>query len=525
MTTRMRRRARSLPAVLAAAAALAVACGSSSGGSSPPAPPSEVTFAPAPLAPGGKPVPFLFGSSTAGFQVESGDTHTDWAHWVATSGKIAGGDSPDVGGPDALAHIDDDVAALVASGQNAYRFSIEWGRVYPTLSAFMNDTPDPAGVAVYTTLLQKLSAAHIKPLVTLVHFSLPDWLSDGTIATQDQPQGWERPETAGYFAEWCTRAARRWGNLVDWWVTINEPLPYVLGGYIQGSFPPGLVGGVTSAGMARAFAVVKAEARAHAKCFDALHAADTVDADGDGRAAWVSVAKHQRTFHPRDASSADDAAAAAHLEYLWNRWFLNAIVEGRWDDKLDGDTVPSDVTSDPTLAHRADYVGVNYYSDTLVSASVGLKLPSPINAAVFQANMPTPRPKTDFGWDIYPEGLGTVLDEAAGYGLPLVVTENGIADAADANRARFVLEHLYQLGWAIARGDRVVGYFHWALVDNFEWASGFCPHFGLYAYDKTTGARTAKKSVATYTSIIRSGRVTTAEIDAAPAYAAPRECP
>lgn len=462
----------------------------------------------------------MWGSSTAGFQVEKDDSNTDWSKWVA-AGKIASGDTPDVGGPDSLDHIDDDVANLAASGQTAYRFSIEWARVYPTLDAFMTDTPDPQGVAVYTTLLQKLHALHIKPLVTLAHFALPDWVSDGTPATASQPQGWERPTTQQYFATWCSRAAARWGSLVDWWVTINEPLPYVLGGYVQGSFPPGGVLELT-----RALAVVKAEARAHAACFDAIHAADKVDADGDGQAAWVSVAKHQRTFHPYDPTSADDQAAATHVEYLWNRWFLNAIVRGDWDDNFDGSyTEPGDTKGDPTLAHRADYLGINYYSDTLISASVGLKLPAPVSAAVYQANLPTSRPKTDFGWDVYPEGLGTVLDEAQGYGLPIVVTENGIADARDVNRPRFLLEHLFQLGWAMERGDRVVGYFHWALVDNFEWSNGYCPHFGLYAVDKTTGARTPRQSVSVYRSVITSGKLTSAQVSAAPAYVKPQECP
>ncbi|HEY8041924.1 MAG TPA: family 1 glycosylhydrolase [Polyangiaceae bacterium] len=496
---------------LLAAVLVAAACKSSSGpSSSPPPPPAEVAF----------PAGFLWGSSTAGFQVEKGDSHADWSHWAATPGKIKNGDDPDVGGPDALAHLDDDIAALTASGQNAYRFSIEWGRVYPTRADFDADTPDPQGLAAYDTLLQKLRAAHVSPLVTLVHFSLPDWLSDGVPATSSQPQGWERPETLDYFAQWCTRAAKRWGGAVDWWATINEPLPYVLGGYVQGSFPPGVYLAVD-----RALAVVKAEARAHAKCFDAIHAADTVDADGDGKAAWVSVAKHQRTFHPYDDTDPDDAAAAQRVDYIWNQWFLNAIVKGDWDDNLDGTySDPGDVRGDPTLVGRADFIGVNYYSDTLVSAHRGVVLPI-IDAAVYPDHLPTARPKTDFAWDIYPEGFGAVLDETASYGLPMVVTENGLADAADANRGRFLLEHLYQLGWAVQRGDPVLGYFHWALVDNFEWANGYCPHFGLFSYDRTTGARSAKGSVSTYHSIISAGRITRDDVDGAPAYVAPRECP
>lgn len=316
------------PWTLLAVLGIAGACHSSASAG----PPSEVDFPPG----------FKWGSSTAGFQVEAGDVNTDWSHWVA-SGKIPSGDSPDVGGPDALDHIDDDIAALVSSGQNTYRFSIEWGRVYPTQADFDSDTPDPQGLAAYDMLLQKLAAAHITPVVTLVHFSLPAWLSDGTPATTADPQGWERPATIDAFTTWCTRAATRWGPLVDWWVTINEPLPYVLGGFVQGSFPPGDLLNVS-----RAIAVVQTEARAHARCYDAIHAADTVDADGDGQAAQVSVAKHQRTFHPLDPTDPDDTAAAQRVDYIWNQWFLNAIVKGNWDADFDAAyTSPGDVQGNP----------------------------------------------------------------------------------------------------------------------------------------------------------------------------------
>ena len=210
------------------------------------------------------------------------------------------------------------------------------------------------------------------------------------------------------------------------------------------------------------------------------------------------------------------------MKYVYNEWFLNAIVRGDWDDDLDGSLTssPNDVKGDPTLAGRADYLGINYYSDTLVSASRGVIVPI-VDAAVYESSLPTTRPKTDFGWDIYPEGMGTVLDEMKPYGLPVLVTENGLADKGDVNRARFIAEHLYQIGWAIQRGVDVRGYFHWALVDNFEWANGFCPHFGLASYDPTTKARTLRTSAQTYASIIQGGAVKKADIDAMPPYGAP----
>jgi len=471
-----------------------------------PPPPASVSF----------PAKFLWGTATAGFQVEKGDDSTDWAAWVATAGKIANGDNPDVGGPDALGHIAADVADMVATGQTAYRFSLEWARLYPTLDSFTSDTPDPTAVAAYGSLLTALVNAHITPLVTLSHYTLPQYVDDITMPAQ--PQGWEIPSTTKMFVEFCSRMAARWGGQVDYWITVNEPMVLAVGGYLQGSIPPGVFFDVN-----RTIAVIKAQALAHAQAYDAIHAADTVDADGDGKAALVSLAKHQRTFHPANPAAPADVTASAHVEYLWNQWFYNVVVLGNWDDDFDGNyTGPNDKMGDPTLKGRADFLGINYYSDTLISASNGIIIPAPVNAAIEQVHLATGRPETDVGWDIYATGMGTVVDEAKSlWNLPIVITENGIADHTDANRPRFLYDHLFQLGWAMQRGANVIGYIHWASVDNFEWASGFCPNYGLFSYDHTTEVRTARPSATELKNIIAAGKVTLAELNASPAYVTP----
>jgi beta-glucosidase/6-phospho-beta-glucosidase/beta-galactosidase len=174
--------------------------------------------------------------------------------------------------------------------------------------------------------------------------------------------------------------------------------------------------------------------------------------------------------------------------------------------------------NDPSLAGRADFLGINYYSDTLVSATTGLVIPAPVNASIEQSDLPTDRPKTDEDWDIYAAGMGTVVDEAKSWGLPILITENGIADHTDKNRLRFLYDHIFQLGWAMQRGAHVIGYIHWASIDNFEWDDGFCPKYGLFSYDPTTEVRTAKPSAAEYTSILKAGAVTLAQLNASPAY-------
>jgi beta-glucosidase/6-phospho-beta-glucosidase/beta-galactosidase len=475
-------------------AAIAAAC------SSEPSPPDEkVTFAPG----------FLWGSASAGFQVEKGLPNTDWGIWTSLPGKIKNGDHPDRGGADALAHIDDDVAILKATNQNAYRFSIEWARLYPTRAAFDADQPDPAGVAAYDKLFAALKAAGITPFVTLQHFTIPDYFADPR--KPEEPQGWERPELVDAFGTWCGRVAARWGGDVEWWATINEPVMAPLGGYVQGSFPPGLV-----LKMDRALTVAKNEARAHAKCFDAIKKADPQSK--------VGIVQHVRDVEPADPNDPADIAASERVRYVNNLWILNAVVRGDWDEEFDGSyDGPNDKKADPALAGRSDYIGINYYS-AVTAGSRGLKVPV-VDASLRVDRLLTDRPKTDFFWDIYPDGLRHCLGEVKGYGLPIVITENGIADSNDRNRARFVLEHLFVLGKAAKEdGLDIRGYFYWSLLDNFEWASGFCPRFGLYSVDRATAARTQRPSAKVYAEVARTNEVSRAQIDAQPPYGEPAYC-
>jgi beta-glucosidase len=460
--------------------------------------PAEVTFQ----------KDFLWGSASAAFQVEKGLGNTDWGIWVKTPGKIKNGDDPDVGGADALLHMDEDVALLGKTGQNAYRFSVEWARVFPTREAFDAGQPDAGALASYDALLAKLRAASITPLVTLQHFTMPSWLADPR--EPSKPQGWERPESIDAFAKWCTFAASRWGAEVDWWATINEPLVVPLGGYVQGGFPPGL-----TLELERALSVGKQEAIAHARCFDAIKAADPKS--------MVGIVQHLRAIEPEDPTDPGDVAAAARVRYVNTTWILDVVVRGDWDEELDGRLDgPRDRRADPTLAGRSDYIGLNYYSAAIAS-SRGLKLPV-IDASIRLDNLPTERPKTDFHWDIHPKGFREVLDEVNVYRLPIVVTENGIADSRDTNRGRFLLEHLYELGRAMADGMDIRGYFYWSLLDNFEWNSGFCPKFGLHTVDPVTKARAPRPSADVYRRIATTGKVTKADIAAAPPYGAPSYC-
>ena len=466
--------------------------------------PTEVTF----------PSTFLFGSASAAQQVEKG-LLTDWSEWAKLPGKVATGEQPD-GGPDFFGHLAEDVAGMKAGKHGVYRFSIELARIYPTRASFDQDQPDADGLKKYDDLLDALKTAGIVPMVTLHHFSWPSWMSAVGGTASKEKQGWERPDAGQVFVEWSKRVATRWGKSVDWWVTVNEPNVASTVGYVLGAWPPG------AADPERMAAVQRAQIFAHAKAYDAIHQADTIDADGDGKPALVSMAFHQRVYVPRDAANADDVAAADHATYFWNYWYLHALVRGDYDhdfdEKLDG---PMDKKADPELKDRLDFLGLNYYGRSLV-ADKAVKL-AYMGSQPSQQNLPNDTPKSQMGWDIYPAGFGEVMDQLREFKLPVFITENGVAAQPDEpTRARFIGEHLFEVGWAIARGLDVRGYTYWSTTDNFEWQSGYCPQFGLYTIDfsKPDKPRTPANGRDYLGQVATSRKITQSELDAMPAYPA-----
>ncbi len=459
---------------------------------------------------------FLFGAASAGMQIEKGLVHADWYQWANVAGHIQNGDKPD-DGPDAFAHVDEDVKALKDAGLNSYRFSIEWSRIYPTKVAFDADTPDKAALAAYHSLLAKLKAAGIRPFVTLHHFATPDYFDD--ISQPTQPQTFERPEFQAAFPEFAKRMGKEFGGEIDDWLTVNEPFLLLLGAYVARKHPPGSL-----LDLDRMVGAAKAFLRTHAAVYEALHASDTVDA-GTGNKVQVSLAPQHRVFYPRDPCEEGDVAAAKNVDHLFNEWTYDALVFGDYDDDLDGKLDgPKDRKGDPSLKGHVDFIGFNFYGNGVLSAE--LKLPY-IGGLPTYESMPDDLPKSDMSQDIFPQGFRVVLKQAAKYKLPIYITENGIGDQQDKNKARYLAEHLWEVGRSIADdGVDVRGYFFWSLTDNFEWDRGYCPRFGLYRVDYKSAAktRTPTAAVAVYQQIASSRKLAATTIDALPAYATPILC-
>jgi beta-galactosidase len=465
------------------------------------------------------PAGFLFGSSTSAYQIEGGlGSLTDFGIWESSGTHITNGDHAD-NGPQSRQFYAADIAALVQSHQNAYRFGIEWARLFPTSQSWAacrtagtlsgcEAAADATELAYYKDLLAQLKANGMTPLVTLWHSTFPVYIND---ASQDwHSQGWLSPTITTDLAAWAGFAAGEFGKDVTFWLTLNEPLIALQGNYIDGSGPPGVVDQLDSLKLAFDAAV-----RAHVAMYDAIHAASAT--------AKVSITQDVHLYYGETPGRPEDDQSAKEFSYFSNAIFLNAIVSGNFDENFNGKLDPTEPQNDPAYKGRADYVGENYYGFSLVRGYPGFPL---VDGVALSDAADHGLPKNDLSWDIYPRGFGEALDFAASYGLPIVVTENGLADATDKNRPRFVAEHLAELAAKITAGVDVRGYFHWATIDNFEWSSGFCPRFGLFSVDYTspTRTRTARQSAMVYRQIIDDNQVAPSLLAAQPPYSVTQKC-
>ncbi len=484
---------------------------------------------------------FLWGTATSGFQVEAGgkpsnaDRRSDW--WAFSndpdliSRDLVSGDRVDRGpGQWKVWRRDLDLARKKLNN-NAVRMGIEWSRIFPRSTAGvkvgsrritraqlrrLDRLASGRAVRHYRRVLRGARARGLKTMLTLHHFTLPLWIHDpaGVRAAfagrgGDDPVpaslrrgGWIQRSTVAEFRKFAAYAAWKFGDHVNLWVTMNEPLVQISQGMVS---IPGVTGTKAPGILSYAAAVQAVEnmALGNAAAYDAINSVD--------RRARVGFVHNMADWRPANPSSAADRQSADNANYILNRLFLNATVRGRYDTDADGTIDPGE--SRPSLARKADFVGVNYYSPAFASslgASVSTRVPlfdfAPTIAYRGTGNPagpPCPTRCTEFGWVIDATGLRNVLELAATYGRPLYVTENGIDDANDSERPDYLVSHLRAVRRAITGGARVRGYFHWSLTDNFEWSEGYKARFGLYAFNPRTLARRARPSARIYARIAR----------------------
>jgi beta-glucosidase len=425
---------------------------------------------------------FVFGAATASLQIEGGDRNNSWYRWAET-GHIKDG-SHCITACDHWNRVGEDIALMKDLGLGGYRMSLEWSRIEPRPGVF-----DDAALARYRAEIEGLLLAGIRPLVTLHHFSNPLWFEDSG--------GWLRKDAPAIFVRYAERAVRALGDLVTDWITINEPNIYLAFGYLTGDWPPGEKSmGKYLKGAGRMIA-------AHRLAYRAIH---HIRGSLDGAAGGKGTSGRNGAVDGK--GSATRVGAAHHIRLYDPAWNpLTRLVAALYDRLsqgifLSGMTGPADRGVSPgetARARYADFLGVNYYTRDMVGLSFdpgmlfGRRYVRP-GAAV-----------NDLGWEIYPEGLYRIGKRLArDYpGLPIIITENGTADGADAFRAGYLYDHLYQTSRLIGEGVPVEGYYHWTLMDNFEWIEGFSARFGLYHTDFATQKRRLRRSGELYREFCR----------------------
>ena len=464
---------------------------------------------PAPSAPAFPPG-FLWGAATAAYQIEGaaaedGRTPSIWDTFSHTPGKVRNGDNGDIAA-DHYHRYRDDVALMAELGLAAYRFSIAWPRVMPGGSGPAN----PAGLDFYDRLVDALLERGITPVATLYHWDLPQELQD--------TGGWTERATAERFAEYAAVTARRLGDRIDSWTTLNEPWCAAFLGYGNGVHAPG------HADHAQALRAHHHLMLAHGLGTAALRA----ELPATAQLSIVLNLAAVRAAGPAPA----DLDAAHRVDGLANRIFLDPLFHGHYPQDvlsatahlLDWDSVirEGDLRE---ISRPIDLLGVNYYTPTVVGAADGRQdatgqgapgdEPSPW--PVRDVRFPTlAGPRTAMDWPVDADGLYEVLTRLRDDlpGVPLMVTENGAAyddysdpagDVHDPERVAYLHAHLGAVARAVADGADVRGYFVWSLLDNFEWAYGYGKRFGIVHVDFASQRRTPKDSARWYAQVIRSG--------------------
>lgn len=415
------------------------------------------------------PAGFLWGTATAAHQVEGGNNLNNWAQWETQPGRILTGDRSGLACDWWSGRWKEDLDRAAETGQNAHRLSIEWSRIQPTPERWDEDALDH-----YREIIRGMLSRGLTPMVTLHHFTDPLWFSERG--------GWEQENAPELFEKFSGRVVEALKEYVTLWVTINEPNVYMLSGYMGTEFPPGK--NDTNA----AFNVMRNLLRGHAAAYRSIKRIQ--------KNSLAGFALNYRSLKPACPASPFDRALAKFAHNSYNESFASAIKTGNLSFATRRVAIPE-------VIGTQDFIGVNYYTRDLVKFA-----PLAVKEFFMKRSLPKDAALSPTGFIAnVPEGLFEALSWAKGFGLPVYITENGVEDPTDELRPRYLVEHLHQTWRAINAGCPVKGYFHWSLVDNFEWERGWSQRFGLWGLDVQTQARIRRRSVDLYAEICQQNAI------------------
>lgn len=457
------------------------------------------------------PAGFVLGAAASSYQIEGavgvdGRGRSIWDVYSHTPGRTYQGHTGDVA-VDHYRRMEEDVALMAELGLRAYRFSIAWPRIVPDGDGEI----EGHGLAFYRRLAETLRAHDITPIATLYHWDLPQALQDRG--------GWASRATAQAFARYARITHAELGDVIDVWHTLNEPWCSAFLGYGSGRHAPGLT---------------DPRAALRAAHHLLLGHGDAVAAMRSGGSGTFGLVPNLYGIVPATDSQAD-ARAAATIDALHNRLWLDAALLGRYPDEVieiqarfgaDDAVIDGDAER---IAQPLDQLGVNYYSRHHVAArEPRAEFATAYPGADHVRFLEPPLPHTDMGWGIEPVGLRDLLVRLTREwpAPPILVCENGVAfhDAVvsaagvvqDHDRIDFITRHLDAVAEAVDAGADVVGYLVWSLLDNFEWAFGYAKRFGIVQVHPETLERTVKLSGRWYADLIAAHRAREAASEARP---------
>ncbi len=416
---------------------------------------------------------FYLGTATAALQIEGGDINNTWLRWCRQAGRIKDGSDCRVA-DDHWNRVREDIGIMKKLNVTAYRMGLEWSRIQPDEDSFDRDALEH-----YRDEISQLKKAGIQPLITLHHFSNPIWMEDSG--------GWTDESSVHRFERYAEVAARYFGDIASDWVTINEPNVYLLFGYVAGTWPPG------GHSIIKYMQGARNMIRAHIAAYRKIHEVRKAMGHGDTK---VGVAHHLRVFEPK-RGTAGERLAAFLQNRLFHEIFITGMSEGRY-------ILPIGAGYPMGRGNYQDFLGINYYTREMVSFDI--TKPGQMFGDISTREG---APVNDLGWELYPEGLYRFCEKYyRRFRVPIYITENGTADAADRFRTKYIYDHLLQVSRLIAAGVDVQRYYHWSFMDNFEWAEGLEPRFGLVAVDYTTQKRTIRESGKFYAELCKHRGVT-----------------
>ena len=415
---------------------------------------------------------FLWGAAISAHQTE-GDNRNDWTEWEkANAGRLAEETKtkwekwqwekfPEMFDPenyisgracDFYNRYESDLGIAKSLDLNAFRISIEWSRIEPEEGKF-----DEREIEHYRKVLKAIHARGMEPFVTMWHFTSPLWLS--------KMGGWENKESIGFYVRYAKKMIGSIGDEVKFWISFNEPTTYAGHSFMMGSWPP------EGKSLLATNRVIRNICAAHNQLHGKIR-------DKFGKKINLGIVFNLKHHSPHNPKYHLDRALAKLDSYFRDDKYLGMCVG------------------------HADFIGLNYYFHDRLKFSLGGKF-----FGLAEVRNPN-KELTDMGWDISPEGIYHVINRLKKYGLPVYITENGLADAKDQKRAKFIKDHLRWVHKAISEGVDVRGYFYWSLLDNFEWDKSFWPRFGLVEVDYETMERKIRPSALEYKEICKTNTLT-----------------